>query len=133
MIDTIHILDRSSPLSERICEAAVDSQWPTSRNCKSIAGRSIRAGSAMEQKLLLQAQLKARDRARHRQQLLAQHLLALTTDLEGMLRHCRSTSTGAGDGAGDIKWANMVLDFDSLHQGEESAEVEDVSSSTKRG
>ena len=88
-------------------------------------------GSAIERKSSLQDQLKARDKARHRQQLLAQHLLALTTDLEGMLRRCRSASPGARDVAGDIEWADTVLDFDSLRRCEESAEVESVISSTK--
>lgn len=91
------------------------------------------AASAMEQKLSLQEQLKSRDKAQRRQQQLAQHLLALTTALEGMLRHCRSTSPGDGDGAGEIKWADTVLDFDSLYKGEASAEVENVSSSTRDG
>lgn len=83
------------------------------------------AESAMEHKSSLQEQLKTRDKAQARLQVLAQRLLALATDLEGLLRQCRGTATQADDVGGDEDEQATVLDFDSLRRGEDAPVVDE--------
>ena len=86
------------------------------------------AESVMEQKSSLQEQLKTRDKAQARLQILAQRLLELATDLDALLRQCRGASVEAGDDAEEP----TVLDFASLRRDkdEESTVAEVVISST---